>query len=129
MDKGLSDWIKASDLDDVERIIVSEPPPIPKQKKGYREIDATYTGIVVGLCTWFFFHLSENTTFFAKYFSVVVFIFVLSFILRIVFTIWANKIAKKINRGPVGWSIFAFIAPSSALTIIGLLRKREVVDE
>ena len=128
--EGLSDWIKASDLDEIKYVIVSKLPPTPKlppipKKLDNREYDAMFTGVLLIPLTLIisFFEFKEHS------FILFVSILAASFILRICCTIWVYNIAKRLNRNTLGWSIFVFFFLTIALIIIGLLNKRDVVDE
>lgn len=48
---------------------------------------------------------------------------IVSFVVRVVVTIWVHSISYKLNRNTIGWSIFAFFLPSIALIVIGFQRK------
>lgn len=54
---------------------------------------------------------------------------ILSFIYRIVATIWVSNIAKGQNRDTFGWGIFAFFLPTLALIVIGFQRKLKNVTQ
>ena len=119
--EGLSDWTKASDLDDVKDIIVSEPPPIPVASKAYSQRGALFSGVILGLFQLLTVALSFNynlTIYELWYFYLII------QVVGIAFIFWVDEIAKEQNRNRIFWDIFAFIAPSLALIIIGFLRKK-----
>lgn len=55
-------------------------------------------------------------------------ILIFEIVLRIIFTIWAVNIAKKLQRSKFGWGIFTFFITPLSLFIIGLLRAKKMDD-
>jgi len=57
---------------------------------------------------------------------------IVSLIIRIIVTVWVVNIAKRQNREPSGWGLFAFLLPSIALIVVAtrkkLFAKVEIVD-
>jgi hypothetical protein len=100
-----------------------EPVKIEKYDLAYKgDIEATVIGVVVVFLNIFMYFIrpfenADNPQ------LVTAIIILIDFILRVFVTIWIVKIAKRQNRNTTGWGIFAFILPTLALIIIGLLKK------
>lgn len=147
--EGMTDWMTAESIDELNHILIAEPPPLPKRKSepkkervvelkqrsifktnskfdpSYsKEIGATVIGVLllalpivlkeIGFLTF------DNTEDFKNTRGVLL---IISFIIRILVTLWVIEIAKNQNRNPKLWGWFAFFLPSIALIIIGLLKK------
>ena len=83
-----------------------------------RESDATLVGV-------FFLIGSISLSFVVEIEKLEQPIFVIiNLIYRILITVWVVNISDMQNRNKIGWGIFAFILPTLALIIIGLLKKK-----
>lgn len=89
-----------------------------------KETEATLVGILilVGMLLSIIFKPFEfdNSN---SYNQFKIFAAITTLLLRILITIWVVNIAKRQNRNSFNWGIFAFLLPSIALIIIGMLRK------
>lgn len=147
---GLPDWIKAENAEDLNGILVSEPPPLPKrepiisspnisvskptilEQESINKFDLTYTketeATIAGV-VFFIFPLIMQFTGALKfdnqedYNQAKIWFTILALGLRIGVTIWVVNIAIRQNRNSTGWGLFAFFLPAIALISIGLSRK------
>ncbi len=142
--EGMDEWQVAEKISELENILLSETPPIPKfildeenLRKNISEnssietskYDLTYEGdgeagyvgivfLMVNTVIGFNRSNIEDHTYIA--------LGILGLILRFVFANWINLIAKKQNRQNSNWAIFGFLFPALALTIIGFLKKLKI---
>lgn len=128
---GLDSWVEASTISELELVIVSEPPPLPssspmaKPKSRYdetyeKETWATTTGIIlliggVILSNQIPRNALVNET--RIYYAAII------LVIRIIVLVEVVKISGRQLRNSTAWGFFAFILPSLALLIIGLLPK------
>ena len=145
--EGMNEWSTADSIEELQDIVISEPPPLPISKNTpstyksvqitstpsfspiydfdyEKEREATYVGILflIGSIALSFVNFRENED------ALIAGLFIL-FIFRIIFTCWVVKIASRQNRNTTGWGFFAFFSPSIALIIIGLLNKLKLKIE
>ena len=149
---GMQDWALAESINELNEILISEPPPLPKKhtvpqviKGGQNKQPPTPTtntnfdlsykketeATVIGFLLLIVLVILELTRTFSfetveGYNQALAFIAIGSIILRIVVTIWVTNIATRQNRDTTGWGFFAFFLPSIALIVIGLLNKLKV---
>lgn len=138
--EGMSEWTPATEIADIKDIIFTEPPPLPVKRTSnaskdnqlgldlydlsYRkETEATIVGVILLIIILSIYYsdgiLLESEDTFA--------IFIISnLFIRISVTAWIVSISKRQNRDAVSWGIFAFLSPSIALIIIGLLKKKRL---
>jgi hypothetical protein len=134
----LEDWKNINEIDDLSDLVIKRPPPIkkeptveptpknPKYDETYiKPLDATYTGILLGVSTFVINYWIGNTEFSSEenYNSTMLSLRIASLIIRIIVVFYVIEIAKRQNRNTTGWGWFAFFLPSFALIIIGLQKK------
>lgn len=132
---GMQDWVVADSIIELKEILISEPPPLPKERNTpktskqfdltyEKETEATYYGILL-IIVLTIIRVTGAITFetVESYNQGKVIIVIISLVLRIAVTFWVVNIAKRQNRNSTGWGWFAFFIPILALIVIGLLKK------
>ena len=98
-----------------------------RQKFDYtyvKEKNATFVGILLAIINVIVYVVDiENTE---KAMEVLL---IGSLLLRILIVSWVVNIAKRQNRNVIGWGILAFLFPPITLIIIGLLRKKLILND
>ena len=145
---GMTDWSTADRIEELQNILVSEPPPLPKIKNNTppktetvlikytptsnptisskseisyeKESEATISGVLLAIGTLFLNLRAQHGAFSNNEWFLIIIAYI---IIRIIVTVWVVNIASRQNRNTIGWGIFAFGAPSWALIFIGLLNK------
>jgi len=120
--EGMDQWAKAKTLIELNDILIPLPPELPKNQdvtkkstKEYLNLEATFAGVLllfVGLAP-LILRPEINLGLISMLF----------FLLRIFSIIWVVQIAALHNRNKLLWGLFAFILPSIALIVIGLIRE------
>lgn len=114
--------------------IMSAPAPEIEEasQPGYdvtykKEIEATITGAIFFLASCFlmFFLLLNFKNIEANH-QFRTYLIIGAVLLRIIVVAWIINIARRQNRNTFGWILFAFLLPSFALIVIGLLKKLNV---
>ncbi|HNW98024.1 MAG TPA: DUF4339 domain-containing protein [Bacteroidales bacterium] len=144
---GMTDWDKVENIDELKDFAIPTPPPLKvseaqnnsnisqkKDSKYDNNYEKASEAVIVGFvfiiinCVIIFGGLNKFKTKeeVANYNFIVGFI---SFIFRIIITVWVSNIAKGQNRDTFGWGIFAFFFPTLALIIIGFHRKLKGDDQ
>lgn len=149
--EGFDDWIEAINVEELQNILIAEPPPIPKkivnneEKKVENlaenhieltnevnslegEYDNSYTNekeftfFGIGLCIA---TIILNTTFKVdeNNHQMRLALIFFSLVIRIAVLVNVKKVAERQNRDSNAWAVFGFIFPSLALIIIGQLKK------
>ena len=141
---GLQNWTTADSFDELKNFIISEPPPLPTNRKTSKidnlvkieskdlsisnnytkESEATLIGIIllfipIILKLFGVFTFESNTS----YNQLTAILLIVSLGIRILVTIWVVDIANRQNRDSNGWGWFAFFLPSISLIVIGFLNK------
>ncbi len=149
--EGMDDWEKASNIEELKEIVISEPPPAKvktnynktitqnstaKKENGENEdskllsltYDPTYekekdnVSFGLGLMLLGIFFIPLLYIIAEDYAAV----YIVLFLARILLSIYIIQIAGRLNRNQVGWGIFGFFFPAFALIIIGLLKKKMI---
>ncbi|MAL59711.1 MAG: hypothetical protein CMC14_06665 [Flavobacteriaceae bacterium] len=150
--EGMEDWVSADSINELKEILISEPPPLPnkrgvpqsiknvninqvprpKSSNTYdltykKETDATFFGILL-IVLPIINGITKTITFekIESYYLGTAIIAIILFVLRVLVTVWVVNIANRQNRNTTVWGWFAFLLPSIALIIIGLLKKQKL---
>lgn len=146
---GMEEWASAETIDELNEILISEPPPLPKKEPipiiqtievkqplisktsskydlSYsKEIEATVIGILLLVAPNVFYFTGAIENFEVNRGILAI----LAIGSRIAIIVWVIKIATRLNRNSNRWGWFAFFLPSIALIIIGLLKKLTLIIE
>lgn len=158
--EGQEDWVRASQVKELENLIIPTPPPLPnytsenennntlnvnigfkkprtkagsKQKKPItpkydanydKETSATFAG--VGIIIFQVIIIGSGGIQSESAYAITS---IFSLIMRIGITVWVVNIAERQNRNQTGWGFFAFLLPTIALIVIGLLKKLYVPEK
>jgi len=151
---GLHNWVKAEEIEELNDILISEPPPLPRREtieqvetvriietsrpivnskydiSYQKETDATVIGILLFL-TPFAIQLTRILKFddMESYTQAKVLSALLTVAVRIGATTWAVNIAKRQNRNITVWGWLTFFLPGISLIIIGQLNKLKLKIE
>ena len=151
---GMNDWQTAETIEDLKDFLISEPPPLPKKTNSadikleklkieknnskssiydlsyQKEEGITILGIFLFILP-IVLKLTGILTFddIEKYNQAKIFLGIGSLVLRILVTYWVVEISSRQNRDTTAWGFFAFILPTLALIIIGLLKKLKLKIE
>jgi tetratricopeptide (TPR) repeat protein len=149
--EGMQDWASANDIEQLKDILISEPPPLPKNETASpsvetilithkpssvtsakftpnydKETEATFIGVLL-LVVPIIIKLSGILTFDTEsYNQAKVFLSIGSFVIRIAVIFWVVNIASRKNRDSTAWGLFAFFLPSIALIVIGYLKRLKI---
>ncbi len=120
--EGMDEWAKAKTLSELNDILISLPPELPKNhsitkkpNRKYINIESTFAGALLLIVGFGSLTLRPDIN--------LGLISILFFSLRIFSITWVVQIAERLNRNKLLWGLFAFVLPSIALIVIGLVKE------